>query len=102
MSQEFHGTFDVDPQSDNLLTMTMISTDLPQELRVACGLRTRMKYARAILSASEFTIPESSDKEYFSVASQLDSSSFETTSESRWTVQEPHCGVVFVNAIKMP
>lgn len=25
-----------------------------------------MKYARAILSASEFTIPESSDKEYFS------------------------------------
>lgn len=33
---------------------------------MACGLRTRMKYARAILSASEFTIPESSDKEYFS------------------------------------
>lgn len=62
----FHGTFDVDPQSDNLLTMTVIPTDLPQELRVACGLRTRMKYARAILSASEFTIPESSDKEYFS------------------------------------
>ena len=41
VSLGFHGTFDVDPQSADLLTMTVIPTDLPQELRVACGLRTR-------------------------------------------------------------
>jgi hypothetical protein len=66
VSLGFHGTVDVDPQSADLLNMTVIPTDLPRELRVACDLRTRMKYARTTLSASEFTIPEFSEKEYIS------------------------------------
>lgn len=60
----YHGTFEVDPQSGDLLGMKIIPTDLAQNMRNACDLRTEMKYARTTLNSSAFTIPQAVVKEY--------------------------------------
>jgi hypothetical protein len=62
----FHGTFDVDPQSANLLRMSVIATDPSKALSEACDIRTRMAYARTGTDEREFMIPESTEMEYLS------------------------------------
>lgn len=64
VSLGYHGTIDIDPQAADLLAMTVVPTDLRNDMRVACDLRTRMTYTRTTMNASEFTIPESVTKEY--------------------------------------
>lgn len=87
----YHGTFDVDSQSANLLRMTVIPTGVPAVLPGACDLRTQMTYTRTIMDAGEFTIPESTEKEFLSTdgAYYLNRSSYEGcrqyTSESTLT-----------------
>jgi hypothetical protein len=62
----FHGTFDVDPQSANLLRMSVTATDPSKALSEACDIRTRMAYARTATEEREFMIPESTEREYLS------------------------------------
>lgn len=64
VSLGYHGTIDIDAQSADLLAMTVVPTDLRNDMRIACDLRTRMTYTRTTMNASEFTIPESVTKEY--------------------------------------
>jgi len=60
----YHGTFDVNPQSADLLGMTVVPTDLSKALLEVCDIRTRMTYTRTTMQASEFMIPESTEMEY--------------------------------------
>ncbi len=60
----YHGTFDLDPQSAELLRMTVTPTDLSAALPEACDIRTRMTYIRTTMQAAEFMIPESTEMEY--------------------------------------
>ena len=62
----FHGTFDVDPQSANLVRISVSATDPSQTLPEACDIRTRMTYTRTALEAREFMMPESTEREYLS------------------------------------
>ena len=60
----YHGTFDVDPQSADLMQMTVVPTDLSEVLFEACDFRTRMTYTRTTTLAGEFMIPASTEMEY--------------------------------------
>jgi hypothetical protein len=60
----YHGSIDIDAESATLLAATVIPTGLSERMRVACDVRTRMTYVRAALNASEFTIPQTAEKEY--------------------------------------
>jgi len=60
----FHGTFDVDPQSADLLQLIVIPTDLQQALSTACDLRTRMTYTRTTMNTGDFTIPKSTERAF--------------------------------------
>jgi hypothetical protein len=60
----FHGTFDVNPETADLLSLTAIPTDIHSVLGLACDLRTRMTYTTAPIAAGVFTIPESTEKLY--------------------------------------
>jgi len=60
----YHGTFDVDPQSAELLQMTVTPTELSAVLPQVCDIRTRMTYTRTTMQAGEFVIPESTEMEY--------------------------------------
>lgn len=62
----YHGTFDVDSRSANLIHMTVIPTDVSTALPGVCDLRTGMTYTRATMDSGEFTIPESTEKEFLS------------------------------------
>ncbi len=62
----FHGTFDVDPQSSNLVRISVIATDPSKALPEACDIRTRMTYTRTAVEAREFMMPESTEREYLS------------------------------------
>ena len=57
----YHGTFDVDSDSGDLLAATVIPTDLSTKMKNICDVRTRMTYTR---SSAEFTIPDTATKEY--------------------------------------
>jgi len=43
----YHGTFDVDPQSADLIQLTVSPTGIQQALPTVCEVHTRMTYARA-------------------------------------------------------
>src|SRR5262249_16060298 len=58
----YHGSIDIDPQSADVLAATVIPTDVSKEM--PCDIRTRMKYERTTLNASEFPIPEAASKQY--------------------------------------
>jgi hypothetical protein len=60
----YHGTFDVDSRSADLIEMTVLPTDLSKALAAACDIRIRMTYTRTAMQAGEFTIPETTEKEY--------------------------------------
>ena len=60
----YHGTFDLDPQSAELVRMTVAPTELSEALPGACDIRTRMTYTRTTMQAGEFMIPESTEMEY--------------------------------------
>jgi len=60
----YHGTFDVDPQSAELVRMTVTPTELSEALPEACDIRTRMTYIRTTMQAGDFMIPESTEMEY--------------------------------------
>ena len=60
----FHGTFDVDPQTADLLQLTVIPTDLQQARATACDLRTKMTYTRTTMNTGDFTIPKSTEREF--------------------------------------
>ena len=62
----YHGSFDVDPQSADVLRLTVIPTDLPRAIPTACDARTRMNYTEAVIGAREFRIPASTEKQYLS------------------------------------
>jgi hypothetical protein len=62
----YHGSFEVDPQSADLLRLTVIPTDLSKALPAACDVRTQMTYTKAAVAAGEFTIPASTEKQYLS------------------------------------
>jgi hypothetical protein len=88
----YHGTFEVDSGSANLLRMTVIPT-VPFSVLQVCEMRTRMTYTRTT-DAGEFTIPASTEKEYLSTdgAYYVNRSSYEGcrqyTSESTLTFAE--------------
>lgn len=83
----YHGSFDVDPQSGDLLTMTVIPTDLSTAVPTACDLRTRMTYARTTMNASEFTIPDRAEREYLRLDGRYFSDSIEYTGCRQYTAQ---------------
>ena len=60
----YHGTFDIDPQSADLIQMTVVPNNLSLVLFEACDFRTRMTYTRTTMEAGEFMIPESTEMEY--------------------------------------
>ena len=60
----YHGTFDVDSQTGDVIRMTVIPTDLQQALPTGCDLRTRMTYTQGTLGGSQFMIPASTESEY--------------------------------------
>lgn len=60
----YHGTFDVDPQSADLIQLTVSPTGIQQALPTVCDLRTRMTYTRASMGVGQFTIPQSTEMEY--------------------------------------
>ena len=60
----FHGTFDVDPESADLIQLMVNPTDISQNIPMACDLRTRMSYTRASMKTGDFTIPKSTEREY--------------------------------------
>jgi hypothetical protein len=60
----YHGTFDVDLQSADLIEVIVVPSDLQNAISTACDLRTRMIYTRVTMEAGEFTIPKSTEKEY--------------------------------------
>jgi hypothetical protein len=60
----YHGTFDVNPETADLINMVVIPTDVRKAISGACDLRTRMTYAKATVEAGVFTIPESTEKLY--------------------------------------
>lgn len=60
----YHGTFDVDSQTGDVIRMTVIPTDLQQALPTGCDLRTRMTYTQSTLGGSQFMIPASTEREY--------------------------------------
>lgn len=59
----FHGTFDVDPRSADLLQMTVIANDLQKWLGAVCETRTRMTY-RVNTDVGVFLVPQSSESEF--------------------------------------
>lgn len=63
----FHGMLEVDPQTADLLSMTVIPTEIPKQLRGSCDLRTRMTYTRAAFNSSQFIIPEEVSKEFLAI-----------------------------------
>jgi hypothetical protein len=62
----YHGTFDIDPHSADLIEITVIPTDLREAMPTACALRTRIAYSRTRMNAGEFIIPASTEKQYLS------------------------------------
>ena len=62
----FHGTFDVNPQTADLISLTVIPTDVSKSVQAACDIRTQMTYAKAEAGAGLFTVPASTEKEYLS------------------------------------
>jgi hypothetical protein len=60
----YHGTFDVNPQTADLMQMTVVPTDLSEVLFEACDFRTRMTFTSAITQAGEFMIPASTEMKY--------------------------------------
>ena len=60
----YHGTFDVDPQSADLLSLIVIPTDLAKELPEACAMRTTVTYAPQSADALQFIMPQATDREY--------------------------------------
>jgi len=59
----FHGTFDVDPRSADLLQLTVIADDLQKWLGAVCETRTRMTY-RVNSDVGAFLVPQSSESEF--------------------------------------
>ncbi len=66
----YHGTFDINPETADLLSLTVIPTDIHQ-VPGACDLRTRMTYARVPIAAGIYTIPESTEKLYLAADGSL-------------------------------
>ena len=62
----YHGSFDVDPQSADLLRLNVTPTDLAKAIPAACDVRTQMTYTKTAVAAGEFTIPASTEKQYLS------------------------------------
>jgi hypothetical protein len=60
----YHGTIDVNPQTADLMQMTVMPTDLSEVLFEACDFRTRMTYTLANTQAGEFMVPASTEMEY--------------------------------------
>ena len=61
----FHGTFDVDPRSANLIQLSVIAADLQTWLGSVCETRTRMTYTGQADTAG-FLVPESTESEFLS------------------------------------
>ncbi len=60
----YHGSFDVDTASADLLRMSVIPTKGLQLISGICDLRTRMVYTRHRSSIGEFMIPSSTEREF--------------------------------------
>jgi hypothetical protein len=53
----YHGTFDADPDTAEVLRLAVTATDVESILPGACEIDTRMTYARAASDGGEFMIP---------------------------------------------
>ena len=90
----FHGTFDVDPQSANIIRMSVIATDPSHAIPEACAIRTRMSYTSTAAETREFMIPKSTEMEYlskdgsYSVSDVVYEGCRQYTSESKLTFGE--------------
>ena len=60
----YSGSFDVDPQSADLLSLTVIPTDLAETLPGACAMSTTVTYAKTRAGAGAFIVPQTTDREY--------------------------------------
>jgi hypothetical protein len=58
----YRGTFDVDPQSADLIRITVSPTDLRAALPDACALQTKIAYSRTAMDAGEFSTPASTER----------------------------------------
>lgn len=60
----YHGTFDVNPDTVDLISLIVIPTDVHKAVPEACDLRASMIYAKAAIATGVFTIPQSTEKLY--------------------------------------
>jgi len=58
----YHGTFDVDTRTADLVRMMILPVDLRNKLKDVCAIRTRMTYARMTMQSVEFMIPAETEK----------------------------------------
>ncbi len=56
----YHGYFEVEAQSFDLLTLAIETDDIPEHLPIA-GAKDTMRYARALIGEKEFLLPKSSE-----------------------------------------
>ncbi|HYA16761.1 MAG TPA: hypothetical protein VEF06_04815 [Bryobacteraceae bacterium] len=58
----YHGFFEANPETADLISLTVIPTGVRKAISGTCDMRTEMTYAKAAIASGVYTIPQSTEK----------------------------------------